>query len=57
MKFQLLPLNLAIEWNDIDPKLILLTAFYQDWTYDVFLYNGNRKNLAQFQLKIHFLNG
>jgi len=32
--------ELAIEWNDLDPSLILLTAFHQDWTYDVFLYNG-----------------
>jgi hypothetical protein len=32
--------ELAIEWNDIDPSLILLTAFHQDWTFDLFLYNG-----------------
>ena len=28
--------ELAIEWNDLDPSLVLLTAFHQDWTYDVF---------------------
>lgn len=32
--------ELAIEWNDLDPSLILLTAFHQDWTFDLFLYNG-----------------
>lgn len=32
--------ELSIEWNDLDPSLILLTAFHQDWTYDVFLYDG-----------------
>ncbi|WP_438310924.1 hypothetical protein [Sporosarcina sp. FA9] len=35
--------ELSIEWNDLDPSLILLTAFHQDWTYDVFLYNGKSK--------------
>lgn len=34
--------ELAIEWNDIDPSLILLTAFHQDWTFDLFMYNGNK---------------
>lgn len=32
--------ELSIEWNKIDPTLVLLTAFYEDWSYDVFLYNG-----------------
>lgn len=32
--------ELEIEWNDLDQNLVLLTAFYQDWNYDVFLYDG-----------------
>jgi len=32
--------ELAIEWNQLDHNLVLLTAFYEDWSYDVFLYNG-----------------
>lgn len=35
--------ELSIEWNDLDPALILLTAFHQDWTFDLFLYNGNEE--------------
>ncbi len=46
--------ELAIEWNDIDPNLILLTAFYQDWTYDVFLYNGNEKEINSISLEDPF---
>lgn len=37
--------ELAIEWNDLDPSLILLTAFHQDWTFDLFLYNGKVESL------------
>ncbi|MCZ2260073.1 hypothetical protein [Sporosarcina sp. G11-34] len=32
--------ELAIEWNNLDPSLILFTAFDSDWTFDTFLYNG-----------------
>ncbi|MFJ7933661.1 hypothetical protein [Sporosarcina sp. NPDC096371] len=38
--------ELGIEWNDLDPSLILLTAFYQDWTFDLFLYNGAESYLG-----------
>lgn len=38
--------ELEIEWNDIDPSLLLLTAFQEDWSYDVFLYNGDQKDLS-----------
>ncbi|MER2088490.1 MAG: hypothetical protein ABS920_02050 [Sporosarcina sp.] len=37
--------ELGIEWNDMDPSLILLTAFHQDWTFDLFLYNGKKEVL------------
>jgi hypothetical protein len=37
--------ELAIEWNDIDPSLILLTAFHQDWTFDLFLYNAKETSI------------
>jgi hypothetical protein len=42
--------ELAIEWNDLNPNLVLLTAFHQDWTYDVFLYNGKEKDLIELSL-------
>ncbi|MBO0586498.1 hypothetical protein [Sporosarcina sp. E16_8] len=37
--------ELEIEWNDIDPSLILFTAFHQDWTFDLFMYNGKKESL------------
>ncbi len=41
--------ELAIEWNDLDPSLLLLTAFHQDWSYDVFLYNGNDEDFWSYR--------
>ena len=38
--------ELGIEWNDLDPTLILLTAFYEDWTFDLFLYDGEESHLG-----------
>lgn len=46
--------ELAIEWNDLDPNLILLTAFYQDWTYDVFLFSGQEEELKTLFLEDPF---
>lgn len=38
--------ELAIEWNTIDPSLVLLTAFHQDWTFDVFLYDAGEEEFG-----------
>ena len=46
--------ELAIEWNNLDPNLILLTAFYQDWTYDVLVYNGKEKEINTVSLEDPF---
>ena len=46
--------ELAIEWNDLDPSLILLTAFHQDWTFDVFLYNGNKEMFGLIDIEDPF---
>lgn len=46
--------ELSIEWNDVDPSLILLTAFYKDWTYDVFLYNGQEDEIGLISLQDPF---
>ncbi|AOV07851.1 hypothetical protein [Sporosarcina ureilytica] len=37
--------ELEIEWNDINPEYLLLTAFHQDWSFDVFLFDGLKNNL------------
>ena len=46
--------ELSIEWSDTDPSLILLTAFHQDWTYDVFLYSGEEKEISLMPLEDPF---
>ena len=46
--------ELEIEWNDIDPSLILMTAFYEDWTYDVFVYDGSERNVRLLTLENPF---
>ena len=46
--------ELEIEWNDIDPSLILLTAFHQDWAFDLFLYNGKEIGLELLGIKDPF---
>lgn len=46
--------ELEIEWNDIDPSLILMTAFYEDWTYDVFVYEGSESNVRLLTLENPF---
>lgn len=38
--------ELEIEWNDLDSSLLLLTAFYEDWTFDLFLYEGAESRLS-----------
>jgi hypothetical protein len=46
--------ELEIDWNDLDPSLILLTAFHPDWTFDLFLYNGKEKFLDLLEIKDPF---
>lgn len=46
--------ELGIEWNDLDPTLILLTAFYEDWTFDLFLYEGEKSHLGLLSIEDPF---
>lgn len=46
--------ELGIEWNDTNPSLILLTAFHQDWTFDLFLYNGEESYLGLLEIEDPF---
>lgn len=46
--------ELEIEWNDTDPSLILFTAFYEDWTYEVFLFDGIENDVRVFPLEDPF---
>ncbi|MCM3743351.1 hypothetical protein M3193_04300 [Sporosarcina luteola] len=38
--------ELAIEWNRSNPEKILFTAFYEDWSFDLFAFNGRDDNLS-----------
>ncbi|WP_203246914.1 YqgU-like beta propeller domain-containing protein [Sporosarcina beigongshangi] len=38
--------ELEIEWNDLDSTLLILTAFYEDWTFDLFLFEGAESELS-----------
>lgn len=38
--------ELEVEWNSIDPQKILFTAFHEDWTFDIFAYDGHLEDLS-----------
>lgn len=46
--------ELSIEWNKMDPTRVLFTAFYEDWSYDVFLYNGASNELNVLTMESPF---
>lgn len=37
--------ELEIAWNDLNPFYILFTAFYEDWSFDVFFFDGSKNDL------------
>ncbi|WP_336822650.1 hypothetical protein [Sporosarcina sp. USHLN248] len=37
--------ELSIEWNAIDPKKVLFTAFHEDWSFDLFVFDGHSESL------------
>ncbi|CAM3122405.1 hypothetical protein FITA111629_04870 [Filibacter tadaridae] len=46
--------ELEIEWNDIDPALILFTSFHQDWSFDIFLFDGNNEQFGLLPIDAPF---
>lgn len=42
--------ELAIEWNDLDPEKILFTAFHEDWSFDLFVFNGHTEGLSIIEM-------
>lgn len=38
--------ELEIEWNSIDPQKIIFTAFHEDWSFDVFVFDGHSEDLS-----------
>ncbi len=46
--------EVSVEWNDLDPMLLLITAFDEDWSYDVFLYQMDTSDLALLTIENPF---
>ena len=42
--------ELAIEWNDLDPEKILFTAFHEDWSFDLFVFDGHTESLSVIEM-------
>ncbi|MGG0667614.1 hypothetical protein [Sporosarcina koreensis] len=38
--------ELAIEWNRVDPDKVLFTAFHEDWSFDLFAFDGLDDSLS-----------
>lgn len=43
-------MELAIEWNRANPNKILFTAFHEDWTFDLFSFDGLNDRLSIVEL-------
>lgn len=37
--------ELSVNWNTVDPQKILITAFHEDWSFDIFVFDGHDENL------------
>ncbi len=46
--------ELAIEWNRGNPEKILFTAFHEDWSFDLFVFNGQDDSLSIIDLEDPF---
>lgn len=46
--------ELEIEWNDLDASSILLTAFYEDWSFDTFIYDGETNQIQLLAIETPF---
>ncbi|MFC5603549.1 hypothetical protein [Sporosarcina koreensis] len=42
--------ELAIEWNRSNPDKILFTAFHEDWSFDLFVFDGLDEHLSLIEL-------
>lgn len=43
-------MELAIEWNRSNHEKILFTAFHEDWTFDLFVFDGLEEDLSIVEL-------
>lgn len=46
--------ELAIEWNDMNKSYLLVTAFYEDWSYDTFFFDCSLNELTLLSIESPF---
>lgn len=46
--------ELSVEWNDLDENLVLLTAFDDNWSFDLFYYDGHEQEMTSLSLEDPF---
>lgn len=49
-EFSIASSEVEIQWNDSNPDLVLLTAFQEDWTFNNYMYNGEKDELSSISL-------
>ncbi|WP_391201851.1 hypothetical protein [Psychrobacillus sp. L4] len=47
--------ELYMDWHPTNPNLIVFTTFYEDWTYNTFVYNSSTQNLQSIEVENPFV--
>ncbi len=47
--------ELYLDWHPTNADLIAFTAFYEDWTYSAFVYDGSTQNLTEIEVENPFV--
>jgi len=47
--------EIYMNWNPENPNLIAFSTFYEDWTYDTFIYDGTTQNLKEIEVVNPFI--
>ncbi|GGA32077.1 YqgU-like beta propeller domain-containing protein [Psychrobacillus lasiicapitis] len=47
--------EIYMNWHPENPNLIAFTTFYEDWTYDTFIYDGTTQNLKTIEVDNPFI--
>ncbi|MFJ7971421.1 hypothetical protein [Psychrobacillus sp. NPDC096389] len=47
--------EMYMNWHPENPNLIVFTTFYEDWTYDTFIYDGTTQNLEAIEVDNPFV--
>lgn len=47
--------EIFMDWHPLNPNLIVFSAFYEDWTYNSFIYDGSTQNLTAIEVENPFV--